>query len=312
MEGLEGLIMPLQKKKYIIFAATNGKSAGQRVLYQLREKLEDSGFDAKILCYGKPIGDKSIFVHDIKDYDKDKDIVVYPEIIEGNPLKFRNVVRYILQDPEFWGMSKEYDNRELIFTFDNSFYKNVPVLKFDTIDRSLFYDAHLPKDVNCYFVYKKGKFREVPEIEGWTEINMHWPEKREDLANLLQRTENLYSFDSCSVLVDEAVLCGAKVKIITPDGFQDYKETFHFNEDAFKQQFKFFIETTQNMNSSSDINYQGTFSCIDWLLNRAYRLIIRILYIVSRSKYLKNILKNNKLRKHCGCVFSFKRKNINV
>lgn len=312
MEGVEGLVRFPVKRKYIIFAETNGKSFGQRTLYKMRDELENQGFDAKILCYGKQVGDKSIFVNSLRNYDKNKDIVVYPEIIEGNPLGFRNVVRYLLQDPEYWGMTKDFDKREMIFAFDDICCKNVPYLRFDIIDRKLFYDAHLSKDVNCYFIYKGGKFREVPEIKGWTEINIHWPEKKEDLAKLLQRTEYLYSYDDRSMLLLEAKICGAKVKIITQNSIEDYTREDEFDTDTLKTQLEYFIAVTQNTNTLGNINTQGTFSTKDWIVNKISRFLIRILYIFSHSKSLKKMLKSSKLYRHCGCVFMFKRKKCNV
>lgn len=301
-----------RQKKYIIFATTNGKSAGQRVLYQLRAALAQYGFDAKIFCYGKRVGDDAIFVNSLKDYDKNEDIIVYTEIIDGNPLGFKNVVRYILQDPKFWGMSDAFDKREMLFAFDDICYKNVPYLRFDTIDRNLFYNAHTPKDVNCYFVYKRGKFREVPEIEGWTEINMHWPESREELAKLLQRTEYLYSYDDRSSILPEAELCGAKVKIITDDDIIDYTRGDEFNTDKLEQQLRFFINETQNMKTSQNINKEGYYSYFDYLWNKFYRFALRIIYLITHSKKIKLKLKNCRLIKAHSIIYKYKDKIYDV
>lgn len=311
MEGVERIV--LSKRKYIICASTFGKSAGQRVLYNLREELEDRGYEAFIFCYGKRNYDPKVFIDKITDDNRQNDIVIYPEIIEGNPLRFRNVARYILQDPKFWGMSDAFDKREMLFAFDSFCYPNIPLLRADTIERNLFFDSHTPKDVNCYFVYKRGKFREVPEIEGWTEINMHWPESREELAKFLQRTKYLYSYDCCSSVLAEAKLCGAEVKIITNDGIVDYKENDNFNKDKFSQQLDFFIKTTQSNNLVGDIDTNGSFSQLDYIMNKIYCFGISIIYMVSRSQKIKKFLKNEKLHKcNRNYIFKYKRKIYDV
>ncbi len=160
----------------------------------------------------------------IDDDMRQHDIMVYPESVEANPLKFQNVVRYVLFYPGYHGAGeKEYHPSELIFTAAKAFY-DAPVLQFRTIDTSLFFDEKLPKLQDCYFVHKGGKWRNVPEIEGLLEINKDYPKTHEELAYLLKTTGILYSFDDKSALTIEAVLCGAKVKIITEDGFSEISD----------------------------------------------------------------------------------------
>lgn len=306
--------MGTKAKSYIICADTYGKSCGPKVLYKLRDELASRGFKAYMFCYGKRNYNPDVFIDDITDEQRNNDIVVYPEVFEGNPLGFRNVVRYVLQDPEFWGMSREFDSSEKIFVFDVPCYPNAPYLRFDTIDRNLFfYDKNCPKDMNCYFVYKRGKFRDVPEIKDWCEITMKWPEKREDLAKLLQRTKNFYSFDDRSSILVEAQLCGAQVKIITKDGIEDFTKGDEFDQSLFEKQMQFFIDETQRMDYTGEINTQGIHSYFDFILNKLHRFGIRCLYLLSKSQKLKKLLKCGECYRWCnGYIFQIKRKIYDV
>ena len=303
VESVERMEM---KRKYLICnnLANNKKSAGMQVFFSLQKKLEDLGYYARFFNLStEKINNSDLIVYDLKNYDLNEDVVVYPEAVGGNPLRFRNVVRYITQDPDFWGMSREYDKRELIFAFDEICYQNVPYLRFDTIDRTLFFDAHLPKDVNCYFVYKRGKFREVSEIKGWTEINMSWPEKREDLAKLLQHTEWLYSYDDRSSILAEAELCGAKVRIINENDIVDYTYGDQFDSKKLEQQMSYFIYKTQNMNNDGGINYCGSFSNFDYLKYKIKKIMLHILYCIIHIKKIKKMIKENKIAKYGSYYF---------
>jgi hypothetical protein len=272
------------------------------MLYKLQDILASKGYDAKIYCWGKKVSaDKSIYINKITDDNRKNDIILYTETIEGNPLLFHNVARWMLNTPAFWGFNFPYHQSEAIFSWSNEFYQGVPLLRLDTIDRSLFFNADKEKDINCYFVYKKGLFRNIPEIENCTRIDMSWPKDRKDLAELLQRTNILYSFDDCSSLNDEALVCGAKVKIVTEDSIVDYNPQFKFNEELADQQIEEFIKITQNMNNDN-VNYQGYYSGFMYAKIRLKCFGLRFLYLITHSKKIKQNLKD--IKKHTPLFFA--------
>ncbi|MDL2207705.1 hypothetical protein LJC09_04810 [Desulfovibrio sp. OttesenSCG-928-F20] len=210
------------KKRYIIHAPPLSKSTGVRMLYTLYEFIRNRGFEAFIYCTGEHRG----YFQFITDAELDKhtrlnDIVVYPESVPGNPLRFRRVVRYVLYYPGKMGGDKSYHPKEVVFTWTPMYYKTHQLF-FPCVDITLFRDEKLPKTQDCYFVHKGGKWKDIPEVEGLLEINMSWPTSREELARILKTTGTLYSYDAASLINTEASLCGAKVKIVTQNGFEPY------------------------------------------------------------------------------------------
>ena len=155
----------MERKKYIICAPLYSGSAGVRALYMLRSVLEEKGFDAKIFCLSEnPQNDLSVFTNKITNDNRKNDIVVYPEIVFGNPLVCRNVVRYVLNYPGYLGGDKKYRDRELLFSWSETYLKDVPLLRFDMIDRSLFYEDKTIKDTNACFVHKGASYQELSEV----------------------------------------------------------------------------------------------------------------------------------------------------
>lgn len=239
-------------KEYIIVAPTLSRSAGVRVLYLLHMHLEKRGYRVSMVTPGLQVPGFN-YINFITPEMQENAIVVYPEIIFGNPLGIKNVVRFVLNYPGLLGGSESYHPSEFIVTHNKLFYPEAMKLTIPLIDQNKFYDNNSKKTQNCYFVYKGGKFREVPELEGCVEINMAYPDSKEELAELLRTTEILYSYDDCSSLLDEAMLCGAKVKIITEDGFATYNGNYKEQVANFEEEIANFIELTQQLNYTGPI-----------------------------------------------------------
>lgn len=261
------------KKDYVIWTFSLQASNGLRVLHFLADNLRNAGYNV-YLYSSEPYSDGYQYVDKITNNLRNNAIVIYPEIVLGNPLRFKNVVRYVLYYPGLNGGNECYHNSEQIFAFLPQFYPSVPVLTVPYLDKTLFYNDGKDKDIDCYFVNKGGKFREVEEIKGATEITMNSPSTREELAMLLRRTKTLYSFDDCSAILDEALVCGAIVKIITEDGLKDYISQSLESIKSFPQQFENFISATQKA------NYSGPLEPAE---NNHWRNIqTRIKYIISK------------------------------
>ncbi len=239
------------KKKYIIWAPKYCKSNGVKVLYKLHDMLCEKGYD--VYMFAPPSEYKCRYISHITRQMRKNDIVIYPEIVVHNPLQFQNVVRYVLYYPGKNGGTKKYDDYELKFTYHEVFYPGADKLPVSTLDTKTFYKDDTKKDKDCYFVYKGGKWKDIPEFNNMIEINMSYPATKEELANLLRETNTLYSFDDCTQLLDEAVLCGCNVKIVRENGFEDFHSTYEEQLKDADKYFDNFIEKTQLMNYKGKI-----------------------------------------------------------
>ncbi len=233
------------KRTYIIWAPEYDHSNGIRALYTLCNELQKKGYDAYMWVNGKHLPQFK-YVDKITKKLRENAIVVYPEVVSGNPLNIRNVVRWVLYKPGVIGGDTSYASNEIIFSWLKEYY-NAPLLQVLHLNHELFYeDPSVKKDIDSYFVYKGGQCRSFPELNHAVKITYNWPEKREDLVNLLRRTKTLYSFDLHSALNDEALLCGAKVKLVTQDGFINHESIEEISQKEFNEQLDNFIRITQN------------------------------------------------------------------
>lgn len=273
------------KLNYVVWAPPFSSSAGVRALYHLSKVLEEHGYSAPILCHEKTAGYHCInaFTREMQE----NDIIIYPEVVSGNPLGFHRVVRYVLYFPGKLGGDTSFDRREYIASWSEEYYPGARILHIPLIDRSLFYDANLPKTHDSIFKHKDYGVHRRIEAENAVEITMSYPSSREELAGLLQTTRVLYSFDHNSMLNDEALLCGAQVMLVTNDGTVPYKRSY-INKDEFEIQLCEFIKDTQNLHkyiydNKNKINIKYKFKLL--LYKVLYRMFNNPYYIHRIAKY---------------------------
>ena len=209
--------------KYLIWAPPYRRtSAGNTVLHKLCHLLNEKGLTAYIT--GKPNpewNEKFADTQKIKELVSEDAIVVYPEIITGNPFFARFVVRYVLNKPGLLGGTKRYNKRELLFAYYCMLGKNLgrefEVLEIPYFDWGLFNDDSNYKRAGIVFCAGKGgRTPRIRETESATEITRKYPPTHEGLAELFKKSELFYSYDNFTGLTIEARLCGCPVVII-PD-----------------------------------------------------------------------------------------------
>ncbi len=223
---------------YVIVAPDYiSSSAGIHCLYKLCHDLRKKGYTAGI--YGSNVTPDTLDAPLIPEkYAKeirlnDAAWVVYPETILGNPLKFKNVARWVLNRPGLLGGDEVYHPEEKIFVYSNVY---VPYVKntiqgklyMPSFDGTVFYppkEEYFSKNhrqLACYYVgkstYKDGYFDKKETFE----ITRSSPAKQE-LGKLFRSAKILYSFDNSTALIYEAIACGCPVQII-PDGTQTWED----------------------------------------------------------------------------------------
>ena len=157
--------LSVNSKDYIICAPKLSNSNGVRVLHVLAQKLKEKGCNVKLFSVPDE-NNKDICITHITDDMRQNSIVIYPEFIYGNPLKFKNVVRLILY---YNGVMSKFQNfeGETLFTYNKKYAPNVDLLCIPGLDENIFYkDENVRKDRDCYFVYKGGMWKDIPEFSG--------------------------------------------------------------------------------------------------------------------------------------------------
>lgn len=221
--------------RYVIVAPPyNNISAGIKVLYELQKWLIRFGKDAIIMCFNSPF------------IINDDDIAVYPEIVSGNPLGARRVVRYILNDPGKLGGDKTYDKDEILVAYDGELgrFSHNMVLRMPCVE-DFFTNTHCERVIDCFWVGKgKNSFKFHPVISNALEITYTWPQKRRELAALLNRTKTFYTYDDRTALTLEAALCGCEIKEIKDGEVIDIRPMQPFDVESITSQLNQFIQRT--------------------------------------------------------------------
>ena len=195
-------------RRYVIFAPFyRHNSAGIRVLYDLQKWLVLAGYDTIVIA--------GIHGYDTTQFAED--IVIYPEVVAGNPLKVRRVVRYILNVPGKLGGTKHYAAHELLVAYSEPLaaHAHGRILNLPTIE-PFFCKTDGPKPKLAVYVGKGADLKLHPEECIY--ITRDFPSSRRGVATLLQQVSTLYTYDDFTAIELEALLCGCEVKVIQKNG----------------------------------------------------------------------------------------------
>lgn len=227
-------------------------SAGIRVLHVLCNELNQCGYTAYLLFYQfKPEGGQNFYWSDdrtgycpdhafIKHFPRptspqiirdciDTGYIIYPEVIQGNPLAAPRVIRYILNNPDANKYPMYHSDYDYIISFHESYWKDPHFKLTILIDEPFFNDTDtLPaakRTMDCTYIGKGSKFGECFKIPGSVLIERTWPADKESLAVMLKNSRYFYTWDVISQTNVDAVRCGAILVVIrwgtySPDIFE--------------------------------------------------------------------------------------------
>jgi len=204
------------------------KSGGIRALYRLCHHLNTAGYSAAMTPIGGPIVDVPDWLTPVHDGPAGESIVIYPEVVAGNPLNAKKVVRWTLNNPGLLGGDTFYPDDEMIFVFNAARLPLVSqavskplgpdrVLRLGLIDPAHIYpDANAARTLDCYFVHKGATLRARTPLSFEDRL-----QRIEDitptmasLGDVLRRTRTLYSYDHASTILKEAAVCGCEVRVV--------------------------------------------------------------------------------------------------
>ncbi|MDD2134401.1 glycosyltransferase [Pseudomonas kurunegalensis] len=212
---------------YIVAPAYRHNSAGIRVMHMLCHLLNRCGQDAYLYSSTtNPMWHTPLLTNELRQQHEQagrQPIVVYPEVVSGNPTNARSVVRYLLNVPGLIAGDTEFADSEMIFAYGEHLLPKGAgaerILFLPPIDTSLFNNLD-----NAYDSHRKGwliypgrhthALQEHPELAArCTLITNEWPATPREMAELFRRSEGIYCFSSTATAL-EAMLCGCPAVVL--------------------------------------------------------------------------------------------------
>ncbi len=232
------------KAPYYIFALDFiQQSAGIRALHYLCHALNESGQEAYVTCektvphLRTPVLTEETMVrhHDAGSTP----IMVYPEIVSGNPFGAKVVARWLLNKPGHIGGDTQFAEDELIFTFDPLYLvdgMNGETLHIPTSDLSLFNNEDNADDVNrqqvCFYAHKylAAGGQLAPHLNDAISLGKDQQLSHPQIAEILRNSKVLYVYEP-TALISEALLCGCPVSILVTDYWRSHVANYSYTSD---------------------------------------------------------------------------------
>jgi hypothetical protein len=160
-----------------------------------------------------------------KRFSKKETVIIYPEIVAGNPHNCENVVRWALNTPGHCGGSdpnafyNQKKDTDLIFKYSEYFKlknenESKGLLTTTFVDKNVFYSSKSSRTGSAFFIKKGGMKNQVHPINS---INLsNFERDIQYMANVLRQVEFFYCYDNACFWVVLAALCGC-IPIVIPD-----------------------------------------------------------------------------------------------
>lgn len=237
-------------EKFIIYAPRyRDESGGSIVLHKLCDTLNKLGHEAKLWPLWKlrisrhtpldaiPLGlaylgsriyrgayatNERYQTPIARASDVEESIVVYPEIVSGNPLGAKRYVRWLLHKPGFHEGKFEYDTGDLCFSYQDAFYSLGSDMKYGgtLMVSEVFLDVYKLTNRNertrtCHMV-RKGKDRaDLPDLCNQWVVDGY---SHRELAEIFNQCKICYFYDLYTTYAAYAAACGCIPVLVPLDG----------------------------------------------------------------------------------------------
>ena len=234
--------------KFLIYAPRYDEMAGGPiVLHKLCDKLNDMGHTALIWPMGRPrftwttshrfpfeaVTHYGSMLYRAKfvtrlDYrtpiaqpsDVADSIVIYPEIVSGNPLNAKRYVRWFLHRPGFHFRRFKFKKNDLFFYYQEAFNRGAPgmICGGKLTIAEYFRDTYKvsnfePRTKVCYMVRKGLKRNDLPDLSNlWVIDGL----SHSETAAAFNQCVFCYFYDLHTLYTTYAVLCGC-IPIVVPE-----------------------------------------------------------------------------------------------
>ncbi len=237
---------------YIVTPSYTRRSAGVSALHFLCHALNAVGqnafifFDQRAYPRSPNVNPEfltPVLTQGIIDFHFEKQccpVVIYPEIVSGNPASAPAVVRYVLNFPGLLGGDKHYDAEELCFGYSRTLARaarapDENVLFIPVSDTRIFHPNYpkVPRAVACFHA-KKYKNLEVNPVfcHPKSAIEIMDDMSREEIASIFNRSDLFYCYEN-SALALEAALCNCPTLFVKNRFFTDTIVDSEFGQDGW-------------------------------------------------------------------------------
>ncbi len=159
-------------------------------------------------------------------------VIVYPEIVLGNPVGIKNVVRWLLYKPGDQHPYKFTDNEMFFRVFEKADLPEItggaPDLYLYKVNRTYRNENRPNRKGACYIVRKGHRKPRIPQTEDATTINIEGLTHAE-VNDVFNRCETFYSYDEATMYSQFAVVSGCK-SVVVPGEHESRKDWARVNE----------------------------------------------------------------------------------
>lgn len=206
----------------VISPEFNANSGGIIALHKLADKLCKFGEIAYInVPTLKSSSAKFIEKNDLSTLDLNQTMVIYPEIISGNPLNAKYVTRWLLNTPGLIAGDGKYSENDLIYKYWQ--YFNAPdetkvkgELRCLDLKLDVFINNNSPRIGECFLIKKGYKTKRVLNKHSYHSLNLDAFISDEYLVNVFNEKLMFVSYDTMTYHSIQAALCGC-ISIVIPD-----------------------------------------------------------------------------------------------
>lgn len=203
-------------------------SGGSIALHRLVHVLADKGYEAYAVgCHKSDLLKGGLITEDkiqsFIQYNNDRVVIIYPEVVEGNPYGAKNVFRWLLNDPAATiGKSPSFEGEHL-FTYCDYYkgiYTNRVIAELSTFDLRL--DTYADKGQHikgktCYTIRKGyNKTHDKHPSDAILIRDYQQQQTGEELIKIFDECETFISYDTNTFLSVHAALRGC-ISIVIPN-----------------------------------------------------------------------------------------------
>ncbi|MEP8640905.1 WavQ [Enterobacter kobei] len=150
-------------------------------------------------------------------------VVVYPEIVNGNPLSAKHVVRWLLHQPGFHTSIINYEVGEMYYKFNSAIkdfhrdgsFTSQRELKVIYYPIDIYNESNDVKDIDCCFMVRKGTYKEKIHPANAVQIDGLG---HKEVASIFKRSKRFICYDDYTAYSIFAVLCGCPSYVVPAQG----------------------------------------------------------------------------------------------